>query len=406
MSDTKITCAVIMAAGEGSRMRPLTYTMPKVMLPLAGKPILEHLMIEMAAAGIRDFIFIVGYRNEIVRSYFGDGSRWEVRITFSNQMKQMGTADALRSVQHLVAGDFLVANGDVIMYRQDILDVMTHKENTLSLFRTDNVAGLGVVEVEKDRVLRIHEKTARPPSNLINAGVYRFTPEIFRAISRTGKSPRGEYELTDSIQILIDEGYPVKYHIVSEWLDLSYPWDLLTANEKFLQNIQPRNEGNIEPGVFLKDPIVIGENTLVRSGSYITGPVIIGKNCEIGPHCYIRPGTVIGDGCHIGASVEIKNSIIMSGSKVPHLSYVGDSIIGHNCNLGAGTKIANLRLDKQEISVNGINTHRRKLGAILGDNVQTGINVSINTGTLIGNDSMIGPGVFVSGVIAPHTMML
>jgi bifunctional UDP-N-acetylglucosamine pyrophosphorylase/glucosamine-1-phosphate N-acetyltransferase len=129
--------------------------------------------------------------------------------------------------------------------------------------------------------------------------------------------------------------------------------------------------------------------------------VIIGKSCDIGPNCYIRPSTAIGDNCHIGAGVELKNSIVMNGSKIPHISYVGDSIIGENCNLGAGTKIANLRLDKQNIKINGLQTNRRKLGAIIGDQVETGINVSINVGTLIGNNSSFGPGAFVKGVIPP-----
>ena len=155
--------------------------------------------------------------------------------------------------------------------------------------------------------------------------------------------------------------------------------------------------------VVLKGAVAIGEGSRVRSGAYIEGPVIIGDHCDIGPNCFIRPATAIGDGCHIGAGVEIKNCIIMNGSKVPHLSYVGDSVIGENCNLGAGTKVANLRLDKRDIRVRGVETGRRKLGAIIGDNVQTGINVSINVGTLIGNDVFIGPGRTVSGDIQSNT---
>jgi bifunctional UDP-N-acetylglucosamine pyrophosphorylase/glucosamine-1-phosphate N-acetyltransferase len=138
---------------------------------------------------------------------------------------------------------------------------------------------------------------------------------------------------------------------------------------------------------------------VVRSGAYIVGPVIIGESCEIGPNCYIRPFTAIGDDCHIGAAVEVKNSIIMKGSKLPHHNYLGDSVIGEQCNLGAGTKIANLRLDKKNIQVAGIDTGRRKLGAIIGDRVETGINASINVGCIIGNNTFIGPGAVASGVV-------
>ena len=156
----------------------------------------------------------------------------------------------------------------------------------------------------------------------------------------------------------------------------------------------------------MKGAISIGKDTIVRSGSYIVGPVVIGQNCEIGPNCYIRPHTSIGDSCHIGNAVEVKNSIIMRGSKIPHHNYVGDSIIGEECNLGAGTKIANLRLDKKDIKVGSIDTKRQKLGAIIGDRVETGINASINIGSIIGNNTHIGPGAIVSGVVSPGSKLL
>jgi NDP-sugar pyrophosphorylase family protein len=168
-----------------------------------------------------------------------------------------------------------------------------------------------------------------------------------------------------------------------------------------LARLEPQNLGAVEENVVLKGPVAIGRNTVVRSGSYIEGPVIIGESCVIGPNCYIRASTAIADGCHIGAGVEVKNSIIMRGSKVPHLNYVGDSVIGEGCNLGAGTKVANLRLDKGNVNIDGIDTHRRKLGAVIGDNVETGINASINVGSVIGDKTFIGPGALAHGVIKP-----
>jgi NDP-sugar pyrophosphorylase family protein len=180
----------------------------------------------------------------------------------------------------------------------------------------------------------------------------------------------------------------------------------LTANETLMQTMESSLLGDIEPNAVIKGPLSLGKGSVIRSGSYIVGPVIIGENCDIGPHCFIRPSTAIGNNCHVGAAVELKNTILMSGSKIPHLSYVGDSIIGENCNLGAGTKIANLRLDKTNVVIGGKDTGRRKLGAILGDNVQTGINASINLGTLIGNNSLIGPGALVHGIVPPRSRIL
>jgi UDP-N-acetylglucosamine diphosphorylase/glucosamine-1-phosphate N-acetyltransferase len=390
--------AVILAAGEGHRMRPLTGNRPKVMLPIANKPILEHLLNEAKAAGVSDFIFIVGYCDEQVRSYFGRGEKWGVNIAYSEQRKQLGTADAIRMVEGMVDEAFLVINGDVIVNRRDIAALMKNTGNTMSVIEVKDPRGLGMVEISGQRIINIYEKTEQPPTLIANAGLYLFTPEVFEAVSRTERSPRGEYEITDTLKILVTTS-GLYHHMLESWLDLSYPWDLLEANEKMLADLKAENLGEVEKNTTLKGPVVIGKNTLVRSGSYIEGPVIIGEDCRIGPNCYIRAFTTIGNGCHIGAGVEVKNTIIMNGTDFPHLNYVGDSVIGEGCNFGAGTKIANLRLDKKNVKVAGLDTGRRKLGAIVGDHVETGINTSINVGTIIGNHTFIGPGVVVKGII-------
>ena len=398
--------AIILAAGEGSRMRPLTYTRPKVMLPIANKPILEHLLIEAREAKITEFIFVVGYHDEQVRDYFGGGDKWGVTIDYCSQRRQLGTADALKMVKGLISGNFLVINGDIVVSRKDIKRLASKGNNTVSVAAVEDTEDLGVVELSGDKVVRIYEKVEKPPSRMANAGLYLLTPDIFDAISRISKSPRGEYEITDSLQLMIDNEEYVSYQEISYWLDISYPWDLLPANESLLGGIKPQNLGEVEKNVVMKGKVSIGKGTVVRSGSYIVGPVMIGQDCDIGPNCYIRSYTSIGDNCHIGAATEVKNSIIMKGTKVPHHNYVGDSIIGEGCNFGSGTKIANLRLDKEDIMVAGIATKRRKLGAIIGDGVETGINASINVGSLIGNDTLIGPGAIASGVILPHSRIL
>ena len=396
--------AVILAAGEGNRMRPLTATRPKVMLPIANKPIMEHLLIEAREAGIKEFILIVGYCDQQVRDYFGRGEKLGVDITYCEQRKQLGTADALRMVESKVEGDFLVMNGDVVVKRDDIGRLIdSHNITTLSVIEVKDPRGLGMVELKKDRVVRIYEKTENPPTSMANAGLYLFTPDIHEAIARPEKSPRGEYELTDSLQLLMEAGKEIACQEIKDWIDLSYPWHLLSANESLLAGLESSQQGKVESNVTINGPVAVGNNTVIRSGAYINGPVIIGEGCDIGPNCYIRPSTSIGDGCHIGAAVEVKNSIIMRGTKIPHHNYVGDSVIGEQCNLGAGTKIANLRLDKQNISVSGVDTGRRKLGAIIGDRVETGINASINVGCIIGNNTSIGPGAVVSGVISPNS---
>jgi UDP-N-acetylglucosamine diphosphorylase/glucosamine-1-phosphate N-acetyltransferase len=397
--------AVILAAGEGQRMRPLTSNRPKVMLPIANRPILEHLLNEVKAAGIAEFIFIVGYGDEQVRGYFGGGEKWRITIAYSEQRKQLGTADAIRMVEGMVKENFLAINGDVIVNRRDIRKLMKNPRNTMSVIEVKDPHGLGIVELSGRRVESIVEKAEHPPTLWANAGLYLFTTEVFDAAVRTQKSPRGEYEITDTLKILMTSNSGLYYQKLKSWLDLSYPWDLLEANESMLADLKAQNLGEVEANTVLKGPVAIGRGTVIKSGSYIEGPVIIGEDCRIGPNCYIRPATAIGDGCHIGAAVEIKNSIIMNGTDFPHLSYCGDSVIGAGCNFGAGTKIANLRLDKQNIKMAGIDTGRRKLGAIIGDRVETGVNSSINCGSMVGNNTFIGPGVVVKGIIEPDSKL-
>jgi bifunctional UDP-N-acetylglucosamine pyrophosphorylase/glucosamine-1-phosphate N-acetyltransferase len=395
---------VILAAGEGKRMHPLTYTRSKVMIPIAGKPLLEWNLTNAIQAGITEFIFIVGYRDDMVRSYFGDGSAWDVTIDYVNQGKPRGTAHAIGMVESFV-NDFLVLSGDTIFGVSDIQQSMQQK-HSIGLYEVNHPERYGVVEQKGEKIKRIVEKTLNPPSNLINAGIYHFSSSIFDYIKNTPHSKRGEYEITDSINQLTQKE-PLTGFLLTYWRDVVYPWDLFMANSEMMKQHSYEINGTVEQPVTIKGDVHIGKGTIIKSGSYIEGPVIIGKNCKIGPNCYIRPDTTIGNDCHIGNACEIKNSIFFDNSNAPHQNYVGDSIIGSNCNLGAGTKIANLRLDKQNIHTNlngkSINTGLRKLGAIMGDNVQTGINAMIDVGALIGNDVFIGPGALVKGEIQNNT---
>jgi bifunctional UDP-N-acetylglucosamine pyrophosphorylase/glucosamine-1-phosphate N-acetyltransferase len=395
---------VILVAGEGKRMHPITYTRPKVMIPVAFHPILEWNLVNSIKAGIKDFLFVVGYKSEMIREYFKNGDKWNINIEYVNQGKALGTAHAINMVENFV-DDFIVLCGDTIFNASDIKKISNGK-NCIGLFKSENPKDYGIVEIRDNKIKKIHEKPQEPFTDIINAGIYRFDKRIFDYINRTIKSIRGEYEITDSINLMSNE---IDIHGIKleEWIDIVYPWDLININKKFLRKISTKIHGELEENTKFKDRVIIKKDTIIKSGSYIEGPVIIGNNCKIGPNCYIRPYTSIGDNCHVGNACEIKNSIIMSNSSIPHHNYVGDSIIGESCNLGAGSKIANLRFDKKDILVNlngkEINTNRKKLGVIMGDNVQIGVNSVINTGTLIGNNCFIGPGSITQGEVKPNT---
>ncbi|WML67123.1 MAG: UDP-N-acetylglucosamine diphosphorylase/glucosamine-1-phosphate N-acetyltransferase [Methanoregula sp. SKADARSKE-2] len=395
---------VVLAAGEGKRMHPLTSKRPKVMLPLANRPMIEHLVLAAKAAEITDFIFVVGYGEREIRRYFGDGSLFGITISYVPQRQQMGTADALRSARDRVSGKFLAMNGDMIVTTEDLLHLIQCPSPCMSISSTDHPSDFGVVLVEGGRVISLEEKTQKPRSNLINAGAYLFDPDIFGLVDRVNPSSRGELELTDALNIYIREGKLSAYHL-SKWLDVGYPWDMLDANTTLMRDLNSQNLGSLEDGVTLSGTVTIGEGSVIKSGTCIEGPCSIGKNCRIGPHAYIRGSTSIGDECHIGHCTELKNSIIMSGTKIPHFNYVGDSIIGSGCNLGAGTKIANLRHDHTSVKVCGRDTRKKKFGAIIGDAVQFGINCSVNVGAVIGSNSAFAPGSVIEGCIGENSRL-
>jgi UDP-N-acetylglucosamine diphosphorylase / glucose-1-phosphate thymidylyltransferase / UDP-N-acetylgalactosamine diphosphorylase / glucosamine-1-phosphate N-acetyltransferase / galactosamine-1-phosphate N-acetyltransferase len=396
--------AVILGAGEGTRMRPLTYTRPKVMLPVLGIPLIEHIVNSCVEAHIKRVIIVTGYHEEVVRSHFAEAQHG-AQIEYVTQKKQRGTADAIGQVKDLVDERFLAVNGDSLISPLTLKSLAEAQQDSAAVIaakRVKDPTNYGIIDVAGDVVSKIAEKPDQPISDLANLGIYAFKPMIFDAIAQIPKSARGEYEITDAIQLLIDQGYAVGYlNVREEWIDIGRPWDLLYANELLLQTLECENEGIVEPFATIEGPVKIGRGSIVRNGAYIMGPAIIGERCEIGPNCCIRPSTCIGNGVKIGNAVEVKNCVIMDDSRIGHQSYVGDSVIGQRCNFGAGTLVANLRFDEKPIKVAGVQTGRRKLGVIMGDDVHTGINSMINVGTSIGPGSIVGVGALAAGVYPP-----
>jgi len=395
---------VVLAAGEGKRMRPLTAKRPKVMLPLANRPMMEHLVIAARDAGIQDFVFVVGYGEREIRKHFGNGSRLGIEITYAPQRHQQGTADALNAVRGSFDTKFLLMNGDMILQSPDIRALCNNEAPCMGTSTTDHPKDYGVVIVEGGHVAALEEKSAHPKSTTINAGAYILEPDIFERIDAVVPSSRGELELTDALGDYI-RNKELTAHPLASWMDVGHPWDMLDANALLLASIESKNEGVVEKDVNSSGSVIIGKDTVVKSGTYIEGPCVIGSNCRIGPHAYIRGATAIGNGCHIGHCTELKNSIIMPDTKVPHFNYIGDSIIGSGCNFGAGTKIANLRHDHATIRVAGKDSRKKKFGAIIGDDVQFGINCSVNVGAVIGTGAKFAPNSYIEGIIGENSFI-
>jgi bifunctional UDP-N-acetylglucosamine pyrophosphorylase/glucosamine-1-phosphate N-acetyltransferase len=258
--------------------------------------------------------------------------------------------------------------------------------------------------MDGERVTDLAEKVPNPAGDLVNAGAYLLDPGIFGLLESIGRSERGEYEITDALSVLIREGKVTGYPMAF-WLDVGHPWDLLEANAMLLAGRPFEREGTVEPGAVLEGDVGVGPGSVIRTGTVIEGPCVIGRDCRIGPHAYIRGATSVGNDCHVGHCSEVKNSILLPGTKVPHFNYVGDSIIGSSCNLGAGTKIANLRNDRAPVHACGRNTGRVKFGAVVGDGVSFGINCSVNAGTVVGSNCSFAPQSYIHGCIREGTEM-
>ncbi|WP_400217690.1 bifunctional sugar-1-phosphate nucleotidylyltransferase/acetyltransferase [Methanobrevibacter smithii] len=410
--------AIILSAGEGSRMRPLTLTKPKTMLPVAGKPIIQYNIESLRDNGITDILLIVRYKEEIVRNYFGDGSDFGVNISYKTQKDFLGTANAISYGEDFIDDSIIVLNGDIIL-DDEIIHEIIKKYNYLSpdtlmlLTEVEDPSAFGVVEIENGNIKNIVEKPKREeaPSNLVNAGIYIFNKDIFDKIRETEISERGEYEITDSVSLQIEDNKTVIGHKTSkDWIDVGRPWELIEVNEELIGKLKTEIKGTVEAGAVIHGEVFLDEGSVIKAGVYIEGNVYIGKNCDIGPNSYIRGNTYFGDNVHVGNAVEIKNSIIMENTNVSHLSYVGDSVIGSNCNIAAGTNIANLRFDnatiKTKIKNQKIDSGRRKLGAIIGDSVKTGINSSFSPGVKVGHNSTIGSGVLLYEDLSSDTRVL
>lgn len=402
--------AVILAAGEGTRLQPLTSTRSKHMIPLTGKPLLEYLLEALRENGIHDIILVTGYHETLLKNYFHDGSNWNLNIKYVRQDAYLGSGHAIGCAEPIVTDDFfLTLYGDLLVHPDAIRSLLrlhhTHHTPVISVVQVTNPQHYGVTLIQNGQVTQIIEKPETANyGNLINAGIYIFPKSIFPVIHHTPKSPRGELEITDTIRIMIagKMSFLPNELPTQHWLDIGRPWDLFTASKRLLsfKTPMPQVQGEIEPGATIRGPVHIEKSARIRSGVYIEGPVYIGRHSDIGPNTYIRPFTNIANDVRIGHACEVKNSIILSETHIGHLSYIGDSIIGAKCNFGAGTITANLRFNEANVNVRIKeqlqDSGRRKLGVIMGDNVKTGINVQIMPGIKIGCNAWIGPGAQVT----------
>jgi bifunctional UDP-N-acetylglucosamine pyrophosphorylase/glucosamine-1-phosphate N-acetyltransferase len=384
--------AVILAAGEGTRMRPLTHSTPKPMLPVADRPLVAHTADAAVEAGADELVLVVGYEADDVRAYFGEEYAG-VPVSFAVQEEQLGTGHAVASAREHIDGDFAVLYGDNLYDVEGVVDLF-ERGPSVAAYRVENPTNYGVLTLEGDHVVDIVEKPDDPPTELANAGAYVF-PEEARDWLDVPMSERGEHEFTDVLARVIDE-HDVRAVEVERWMDVGRPWELLEANEWKLGEQSSRVDGEVRGDADLRGAVVVEEGAVVEAGVTVEGPALIRSGADVGPNAYVRGATVVGEGCHVGHGVELKNSVLLSDADVPHLSYVGDSLLGPDVNLGAGTQVANLRHDdadvRQTVKGDRVSTGRRKYGVVAGDGAKTGVNTSLAPGVVLSAGATTRPG--------------
>lgn len=389
---------VILAAGRGTRMSPLTDVMPKPMLPVADRPLVAHVADAAIAAGATEIILVIGYRGETVRDYFGNEYQ-NVAISYVQQDEQRGTADAVRAARSVLHDDWVaVVNGDLLV-EEDALGPLFRNQPSVGSTRVDHPSNYGVLDIdERGYVGSVIEKPATPPSNLANAGAYTFPTAALSHLDDLSESSRGEYELTDLLNHVAKthDITPVQF---DRWLDVGRPWELLEATEWKLGQLPSAINGDVSGRATLRGLVCVESEATIREGVTIEGPVYVKAGAQIGPNAYVRGPSVIGEDATVGHAVEVKQSILFPGATVGHLAYVGDSILGPDVNFGAGTNVANLRHDDEPVRtvVKGerVSTGRRKYGVVVGPDVKTGIDTNLNAGIVLPTGSYTLPGEVV-----------
>lgn len=387
-----IGTAVVLAAGEGTRLRPLTRYRPKPMLPAATRPILEYVLDTLVDAGVAEICLVVGYRRERVQEHFGPTYR-DVPLTYVHQDKQLGSGHALVAASKAVEGPMLVVNGDRIIGVEAVTSVADAFEMdgdaTLAVTEHPQAHRYGAVSLTDGYLSALVEKPETDDYRLINAGVYAFDQSIFGAIERTPRQ-HGELALTDTIVRLIDAGEPVRaVTIGGMWVDATYPWDLLTVADKLLD--RGRVSGTVE-----RDGVWIADSARVHDRATLQAPVVVGPDCEVAAGAVIGPGSALGRNVTVGPNVTVTGSVLDADTRVGAGSTLLDCVTGQDCHLGPVTVVpggpADVRVDDR--------VHKgQRLGALLADNVRTLGNVSLQPGTLVGPGARLGVGVHASGHI-------
>ena len=332
---------IILHGGHGTRLRPLTHTGPKQLLPIANKPMSQYCVESLIKSGITEIAFVVGgIGSNKVQEYYGDGSKFNAQFSYIEQDSPKGIAHAISLCENFVDNEkFLVFLGDNLIQRQINDYVLNFQKSNASasllLCEVDNPTQFGIAEIKDKQIFKITEKPKTPPTNLAVTGIYFLTPEIFQIIRQLKPSWRDELEISDALQMLIDNKNKIDFEIITDfWKDTGTPKDIIEANRFVLENMI----SNIQKNDF-KENVFIGDETVLNTAK-VHGPAVIGKNCLLEKNCIVGENTSIGDNCHL-SKCYISNSIIMSNCTIDGEMNITNSIISSNSKIIKKSNISN-----------------------------------------------------------------
>jgi glucose-1-phosphate thymidylyltransferase len=388
-----VQTAVVLAAGEGTRLRPLTRNRPKPMLPAANSPILEHVLNALVEAGIERLVLVVGYQRRRVQEHFGPSYRG-CPITYVHQKKQLGTGHALLQARDAVDGSVLVANGDHLIEADSVEAVIDLFEAetpsaAMAVIERDDAEKYGAVRLDGSTIETLVEKPDSDAFRLINAGIYAFDEAIFEAIEETPRQA-GELALTETLERIVADGRTRGVRVDGLWVDATYPWDLLEVASSGLEAGRVE-EPKRETGVWVADTARVHDDATLRP------PVVIGADCEVGPGAVIGPTVALGENSTVEANATIERGVIETDSRVGHGATIVDAVFGQRVRVGADVTIPG---GPGTVRVGNEVFERQRLGAVLADGVTVGGAATFEPGALVGPDAEIGASTHVRGQIA------
>jgi len=394
--------AVVLAAGEGARMGPFTASEPKVMIPVGNKPILEYVIEALVENGIHDLVLVVGYRRERIQSHFADGGKFNARIEYAAQGKQLGTMHAVWEARELVRGPFLIVNGSSLVDGAAVRDLLDAGEGPgLLIAESESPEKYGVVSLSGQYVDKIVEKPRQPEGNLVNTGVYALDSSAFPVMESLINE--GHYDLPTLLSALAAKSRVRAVRTKGTWLDALYPWDLLKLNAHVLNGIGDLQSGTIEKDVTLRGNVVIGDGSRIRSGTYVLGPAVIGKGCEIGPNVVVYPSTSIGANVKVQAFSVLENSILMDDAFVGPHSHVSNTVLGSGVRVASNLMASS---DRAEAQIEGEWHVVDRLGALIGEDTEIRDGVVVEPGSVVGARCRIGPLSRVRGNVPNGTTVM